>query len=54
MKVSVTVRCVRCGGMCEIEQGEIAPDDVPMCHACYMPMVAVKATARKNRRSRDV
>ena len=33
-------KCIECGARREIKPGEIAPDDVPMCHKCGSVMVA--------------
>lgn len=46
-RVRVLVRCVRCRKTRWIEPGEIAPDDVPWCDTCFMPMVAVKAERKE-------
>ena len=45
MTVTVTARCVACGKRREISPGEIDPGDVPMCDACFSPMVAESAQA---------
>ena len=44
--VKVIVKCVSCGTKKEIGVGEVAPDDVPMCDKCFMPMVAEKAVTK--------
>jgi hypothetical protein len=40
---SVTVRCVACSATRVIRPNDVAPGDVPMCNACFSPMVAVSA-----------
>lgn len=47
--VSVKVRCVGCEATREIGPGQVARGDVPMCTACFSPMVAVGATAEPRR-----
>ena len=47
--VNVTVRCVGCNATREVGPGQIARGDVPMCSACFSPMVAVGATAEPRR-----
>ena len=42
----VTVRCIACHATREVRAGEVAPNDVPMCDACLMPMVVVRAEKR--------
>lgn len=44
--VTVTAQCIGCGARREIRAGEIAPDDMPMCDQCMMPMIAVSAKVR--------
>jgi hypothetical protein len=51
-KVTVTAECVQCGARREIGPGEVDPGDVPFCEKCYMPMVCVSATARRQRRTK--
>lgn len=48
--VVVTVKCVGCGAKKEIKPGEVAPNDVPICDKCFMPMEAEKAKNAKNNR----
>lgn len=43
---TVTAQCVACNARREIEAGEVGPEGVPMCDKCYMPMVAVRASAQ--------
>jgi len=43
-RATVTAECVGCGAQREIEAGEVAANDVPMCHLCGMPMMAKMAT----------
>ena len=42
-EATVVAKCVGCGKRREIKAGEIAANDMPMCEACYMPMVAERA-----------
>lgn len=38
-EVRVIVRCVACRATREIGPDEIPPGEVPMCEACFSPMV---------------
>lgn len=40
---TVTAKCVGCGAVREIGEGEVAPGDMPTCPKCFSPMVAVEA-----------
>ena len=48
-RVVVTARCVGCGHERDIQAGEVAPDDMPMCERCFMPMIAAHARAKKRK-----
>lgn len=50
-QTGVKVRCVGCEATREVGSGEVARGDVPMCTACFSPMVAVGATAEPCRRT---
>jgi len=39
----------RCGAEREIQAGEVPADEMPMCHACGMPMVARRARVKPRR-----
>ena len=45
--VVVRARCVGCGHERDIQAGEVAPNDVPMCERCFMPMIAAHARAKR-------
>jgi hypothetical protein len=49
--VKVKVRCVGCGATREVGPGEIARGDVPMCAACFLPMVAVAAAEPRRKQA---
>ena len=46
-KAVVRVRCIGCGLQRDIHAGEIAPNDVPICDICFLPMIAVQARLAK-------
>jgi len=46
-ETTIKVKCVSCKRTRDIDPGEIAADDYPMCDTCYMPMMPVKATVQK-------
>lgn len=52
--MKIKVRCVGCGATRNVDDEESAKltkdKDVPMCKACYMPMVAVSAKGSVRRR----
>lgn len=41
----VTCKCIGCDATKEVRANEIPPDEVPMCDACGMPMLAESARA---------
>jgi hypothetical protein len=44
----VIAKCVGCGAVRDIRAGEIPADDMPMCGACGMPMIAERAETGNN------
>ena len=42
----VTVRCVSCGHVRGVREGEIPAGDHPMCERCFSPMIPVSATVK--------
>ena len=48
--VTVLCRCVGCGAQREVGAASVAAGDQPLCNECFLPMVPVKATAKKGRR----
>jgi NAD-dependent SIR2 family protein deacetylase len=48
MTLKVKVRCITCKATKDIDEAEAArlteQRSIPMCDACYMPMVAVSAS----------
>lgn len=49
-KDGVKVKCFSCKAERNIDTGEVAANDFPMCDKCYMPMMPVKATVNEKKR----
>lgn len=43
----IVAQCVACGHRRDIQAGEVAPDELPMCDKCFSPMIAVSAAIAK-------
>lgn len=48
-RLAVRVKCVVCDAKREIAAGEISADDIPMCDACFSPMIAESAVLEEQR-----
>ena len=42
--IKIKAKCVCCGEVKEIKEGDIKNGDHPMCDKCFSPMVAVSAS----------
>jgi hypothetical protein len=45
MTMQVTARCIGCKATREIGPGEVPEGEMPMCSACFLPMVAERASS---------
>lgn len=44
--MKIVAECVGCKNKREIMAGEVAPDEVPICDKCLMPMVVKSVKVR--------